>query len=118
MTKRFKDLRAKMSAESRARAHVRAQQMLAELPLQELRQARQMSQEKLAEILGGKQASVSKLEHRTDMYVSTLRSYIEAMGGELDIVARFQDGDVRIKQFQDLDTEPQVRHAPSKRATR
>ena len=92
--------------------------MLAELPLQELRQARQMSQEKLAEILGGKQASVSKLEHRTDMYVSTLRSYIEAMGGELDIVARFQDGDVRIKQFQDLDTEPQVRRAPPKRATR
>ena len=86
--------------------------MLAELPLQELRQARQMSQEKLAEILGGKQASVSKLEHRTDMYVSTLRSYIEAMGGELDIVARFQDGDVRIKQFQDLEIEPQVPHPP------
>jgi hypothetical protein len=52
------------------------------------------------------------------MYVSTLRSYIEAMGGELDIVARFQDSDVRIKQFRDLDTEPQVRHAPPKRATR
>jgi ribosome-binding protein aMBF1 (putative translation factor) len=118
MTKPFKKLRAKMSAESRARAHARAQQMLTELPLQELRQARQMSQEKLAEILGGKQASVSKLEHRTDMYVSTLRSYIEAMGGELDIVARFQDGDIRIKQFKDLDQEPQGMNAPSKRATR
>jgi transcriptional regulator with XRE-family HTH domain len=118
MTKKFKDLRAKMSAESRARAHARAQQMLVELPLQELRQARQMSQEKLAELLGGRQASVSKLEHRTDMYVSTLRSYIEAMGGELEIVARFQDGDVRIKQFQDLDKEPRDGDAPAKRATR
>jgi DNA-binding XRE family transcriptional regulator len=106
MAKRFKDLRARMPVEGQARAHARARQMLAELPLQELRQARQMSQEKLADILGGKQASVSKLEHRTDMYVSTLRSYIEAMGGELEIVARFPDGDVRIKQFTDLDQEP------------
>jgi ribosome-binding protein aMBF1 (putative translation factor) len=95
-----------MSAEGQARAHSRARQMLAEMPLQELRRARQMSQEALAQILGGKQASVSKLEHRADMYVSTLRSYIEAMGGELEIVARFPDEDVRIKQFTDLDQGP------------
>src|SRR6266498_3890798 len=106
MAKRFKDLRVRMSAENRARSHARAQQMLAALPLQELRQARQMSQETLAQILGGRQASVSKLEHRTDMYVSTLRSYIEAMGGELEIVARFPDGDVKIKQFTDIDEGP------------
>ncbi len=118
MAKRFKDLRAKMSAESRARSHARAQQMLAELPLQELRQARQMSQETLAQILGGRQASVSKLEHRTDMYVSTLRSYIEAMGGELEIVARFPDGDVKIKQFTDIDQGlPQGGKTVRKRAT-
>ncbi len=113
-----RDLRAKMSAESRARSHARAQQMLAELPLQELRQARQMSQETLAQILGGKQASVSKLEHRTDMYVSTLRGYIEAMGGELEIVARFPDGDVKIKQFTDIDEgPPQGGKTARKRAT-
>jgi DNA-binding XRE family transcriptional regulator len=117
MAKRFKDLRAKMPAESQARAHARAQQMLAELPLQELRQARRMSQERLAELLGGKQASVSKLEHRTDMYVSTLRSYVEALGGALDIVARFPDGDVRIKQFTDLEeSSPQGGATPPKRA--
>ena len=117
MAKRFKNLRAKMSAESRARAHARAEELLAELPLQELRQARQMSQERLAELLGGKQASVSKLEHRTDMYVSTLRSYVEALGGALDIVARFPDGDVRIKQFTDLDDGPlQGGETPPKRA--
>src|ERR1700693_6385879 len=102
MAKRFKDLRARMPVEGQARAHARAPQMLAELPLQELRQARQMSQEKLADILGGKQASVAKLEHRTDMYVSTLRSYIEAMGGGLGVVARLPDGDVRTKPLSAL----------------
>ena len=45
---------------------------------------------------------VSKIEARADMYVSTLRSYIQAMGGELEIIARFPDGDVRINQFQDV----------------
>ncbi len=107
-----------MPTESRARAHERAQQMLAEMPLQELRQARQMSQEKLAELLGGKQASVSKLEHRADMYVSTLRSYVEALGGALEIVARFPDGNVKIRQFRDLEDAPlQGGKTPSKRAS-
>ena len=72
------------------------------LPLQELRQARQMSQERLAQILDTKQANVSRLERRTDMYISTLRSYIEAMGGELDIVARFPDGEIHVNQFSQL----------------
>ena len=45
------------------------------------------------------QSEVSKLEQRTDAYVSTLHSYIRALGGELDIVARFPDGCVRISQF-------------------
>jgi transcriptional regulator with XRE-family HTH domain len=72
------------------------------MPLQELRQARKLSQEAIATVLGAKQASISKLEHRTDMYVSTLRSYIEAMGGTLEIVAQFPDGEVRITQFTDI----------------
>ena len=78
------------------------QQMLKEMPLQELRQAHQMSQERLAELLSTKQANVSRIERRTDMYISTLRSYIEAMGGELDIVARFPDGEVHINQFENI----------------
>ena len=73
------------------------------ISLQELRQARQFSQEQLADALRVRQASISKMERRTDMYISTLRSYIEAMGGELDIVARFPDGTVRIKQFSDIE---------------
>jgi len=44
------------------------------------------------------------MESRADIYVSTVRRYIEAMGGELDIVARFPDGSVRISQFHDLET--------------
>ena len=58
-----------------------------------------MTQESLADILGVKQATVSKLERRTDMYISTLSRFIQAMGGTLEIRARFQDGDVRITQF-------------------
>lgn len=57
------------------------------------------SQERLAAILATKQANVSRIERRTDMYISTLRSYTEAMGGHLDIVARFPEGDVYINQF-------------------
>ncbi len=75
------------------------------MPLQELRQAHQMSQERMAELLHTKQANVSRIERRTDMYISTLRSYIEAMGGQLDIVARFPNGEVHINQFEDIDSE-------------
>jgi len=91
-----------MPKESQERVRSRAQVLLAEMPLQELRQAYQMSQESLAKILGAKQAGISKLEHRTDMYISTLRNYIEAMGGELEIVARFPDGAIKISQFHDI----------------
>lgn len=97
--KNFKALQAQMSPEHQARAAARTAQMLAEMPLQELRQARHLSQEALATTLGANQSSVSKLERRADMYVSTLRSYIEAMGGELQIMAKFPDGEVRIGQF-------------------
>lgn len=56
----------------------------------------------LAEVLHVQQPSIAKIEKRTDMYLSTLRSHIEAMGGELDVVARFPDGSVKIKNFTDL----------------
>ncbi len=103
MAKPFQSLREQMSPEAQAAASCKTQAMLREMPLQELRQARQLSQEQLATILKVKQASISKLERRTDMYISTLRSFITAMGGELEITARFPDGVVRIAQFQDLD---------------
>ena len=66
------------------------------------RRARDLSQATLAEALETDQGSISRLEQRTDMHISTLRRYVEALGGTLDIVARFPDGDVRITEFRDL----------------
>ena len=102
MAKKFSELRANMSPAARARAQTRARTMLADMPLQELRVARGLSQEALAATLKVRQASISKLERRADMYISTLRSHIQAMGGELEIVARFPDGEVRISNFEDV----------------
>lgn len=69
------------------------------LSLAELRQARRFSQEVLAERLGARQASVSKLERRTDLHLSTLRAYVEALGGQLEVIARFPDGAMPIGSF-------------------
>ncbi len=99
MAKKFSALRAKMSPQSRARAAARAKELAAEMPLHELRQARELSQVKLAEVLQLRQPEISKIEHRTDMYISTLREYIRAMGGDLEIVAKFPDGEVKIANF-------------------
>jgi transcriptional regulator with XRE-family HTH domain len=66
------------------------------MPLYQLRNAREMTQTRLAEVLEMDQGNISKLEKRTDMYLSTLRSYIEAMGGALEIRAVFPDGVVKI----------------------
>lgn len=102
MAKRFSELRAKMSPEALEKAASLSQAMLDEMPLQELRRARALSQEQLARTLGIKQASVSKLERRTDMYIQTLRNYIEAVGGQLEITAKFPDGKVKINQFEEV----------------
>src|SRR5439155_22618047 len=82
MPKNFKTLRNKLSPESRERAHRLALKYEAEMALDELRVARDFTQEHLAKLLGVKQAAVSKMERRTDMYISTLQSIIRAMGGE------------------------------------
>ena len=72
------------------------------MPLEELRRARQMTQTKLAETLGVNQGEVSKIEHRTDLYLSTLSEYVAALGGTLEIRAVFPDDEVRITQFEPL----------------
>jgi transcriptional regulator with XRE-family HTH domain len=69
------------------------------MALDELRAARELTQTHLAELFGVSQGSISRLERRTDMYVSTLAKFIEAMGGQLEIRAVFPDGSVRINQF-------------------
>ncbi|MBF0550287.1 MAG: XRE family transcriptional regulator [Deltaproteobacteria bacterium] len=102
MAHKFAELEAKMSPEAIARSDARCREMLAEMPLHELRQARGMSQVELAKLLHIKQPNVAKLEKRTDIYISTLRATIEAMGGTLDIVARFPDGTVKITNFSSI----------------
>jgi predicted XRE-type DNA-binding protein len=102
MAKKFSILREAMSSEAQERSLAKAAQMLAEMPLNELRQARGLSQKMLAELLHVQQPSIAKLEKRTDMYLSTLRSHIEAMGGQLEIIARFPDGVVKISNFSEI----------------
>ena len=97
----FKELQAGMSPERRARNDAEAKRLLREMPLDELRAARNLTQEHLASILGVKQATISKMERRADVYVSTLARFIEAMGGRLEIRAVFPDGAVSINQFHD-----------------
>ncbi|HUD27179.1 MAG TPA: XRE family transcriptional regulator [Burkholderiaceae bacterium] len=103
MAKKFAELRSRMSPASRARAEAKAQTLLAEMPLNELRQARGLSQKMLAELLHVQQPSIAKIEKRTDMYLSTLRSHVEAMGGQLEVIARFPDGAIRISNFSELE---------------
>lgn len=96
MARNFRELEAKMSPERRARIAARVKEELAKMPLHQLRNAREMTQTRLAEVLEMDQGNISRLEKRTDMYLSTLRSYIEAMGGVLEIRAVFPDGEVKI----------------------
>ena len=96
MARKFEELRAKMSPERRERNSARAREELRNMPLHQIRNARRMTQTRLAELLEMDQGNISKLEQRTDMYLSTLRSYIEAMGGALEIRAVFPEGDVKI----------------------
>ena len=95
----FRELREKMSPERRAINEAETERMLREMALDQLRAARELTQQNLAQIFGVSQGSISRLERRTDMYVSTLAKFIEAMGGQLEIRAVFPDGSVRINQF-------------------
>lgn len=99
MARKFSELVARMSPESRARSDALYRRLLAEMPLQALRKALDLTQQQVAAALGIDQAAVSKLESQTDLYVSTLRRFVEAMGGELRIVAHFPEGNVEISQF-------------------
>ncbi|MGO9127032.1 MAG: XRE family transcriptional regulator [Terriglobales bacterium] len=100
MAKNFNTLREKMSSASRKRSRALAAGYRTEMPLDELREAREMTQVHLARILKVNQAAVSKMERRTDMYVSTLQDFIRALGGELKIIVKFPEGAVEIDQFE------------------
>ena len=100
MAKKFSALRAKMSPEAQARSAARAEAALVEMQLQELRKSRDVTQIAVAREMKVEQAAVSKLEHREDMYVSTLRDYVKALGGELKLVASFPDAEIQLHPFE------------------
>lgn len=105
MSKPYSILGGEMKPAARKKAAEKTKAMREAMPLQELRQARNLSQEQLAQTLSIKQVAVSKIEHRTDMYISTLRNFIKAMGGDLEIIAKFPDGLVPINQFRGIAEE-------------
>jgi len=100
MARPFKQLRDRMSPEARARVDRRVRETLLEMSLQELRQrVAGITQTDLAGLMKVTQGAISQLEKRHDVLLSKLAEYIHALGGELDLIARFPDAEVRITQF-------------------
>lgn len=94
--KSWTKIRGEMPLESQARLDARLKETLASMPLDKMRKARSLTQVAIAERLHVDQGSISKLEGRTDMYLSTLREYVEALGGTLELRADFPDGSINI----------------------
>jgi ribosome-binding protein aMBF1 (putative translation factor) len=98
MARNFKELYDKMPKASRERVEERVKEFHHAMALDDIRRARKLTQVEVAEKLGVDQGAVSKIEKRSDVYVSTLRKQIEAMGGSLELRAVFPDAalDVRL----------------------
>ncbi|MFG0247631.1 MAG: helix-turn-helix domain-containing protein [Phycisphaeraceae bacterium JB051] len=101
MARNFNELRKKMSPQRQARVDGMAQQMMVEMLLAQIRQEAGLTQNDLADTLGIKQPTLSKLESQDDMQISTLRRIIQALGGELELVAKMPGGTIRLSQFKD-----------------
>jgi len=99
MPKRFADLVDRLPKEQRDRAATRRDEVLREISLKQLRRALRLTQEEVAGTLRVNQAAISKMESQYDMYISTLRRVLEAMGARLKIIAEFPDGEIVISQF-------------------
>src|SRR5436309_6722645 len=103
MTRNFNELFVKMKPATQERVKARSSELLRAMALADLRRAQARTQQQLAETLSVNQAWISRVERQTDMYLSTLRGYIEALGGELELTARFDNCAVRLDQFADLE---------------
>ena len=89
---KWTDIKARLKPGTRAEIEAGALRLSEELHLSQLRKAKGLTQEAMAQLLGVSQAEVSKTERRTELYVGTLRKFVEAMNGELVLAARFKDG--------------------------
>lgn len=102
MVRKFSELTKEFPTERRARIDAAKTRRREDMELAELRQALSLTQSTLAEALGVKQAEISKIENRADIFVSTLRRFVQAMGGDLEIRAVFPDRAVIIRNFSSL----------------
>jgi transcriptional regulator with XRE-family HTH domain len=109
MSKPFKNLISKMTPERQAHIRKKTAILKNAMALKDLREAMDLTQEELANTLHMKQAAISKFEHQSDIYLSTLRRILYAMGADLKIVARFPDGEVLINQFDDIRRDSETR---------
>jgi transcriptional regulator with XRE-family HTH domain len=110
----FRELQEKMNPAVRSRNRQRVREELQRMALDELRNAKQLTQADMAEMLDVPQSSISRIERRADMYLSTLRNYIHAMGGVLQIQAVFPDGGaVVIDRLGDYENEMYIVWAQS-----
>jgi DNA-binding XRE family transcriptional regulator len=102
-----------LDAKRRKKVQARAAELIAEeMSLRDLRRALEMTQVRMAEVLGIGQDGVSRIEKRSDLLLSTLRSYIEAMGGKLQLVAEFPDRPpVVLSSISDVEEDPHPKPA-------
>lgn len=99
--KKWTELRGKIPVARRQATDERVAVALKDMPLHRLREARRLTQKQIAEAMRIDQSRVSKIERRADVYVSTLRNFVSALGGELELVASFPDGRVKISSLSD-----------------
>ncbi|MDB5345998.1 MAG: transcriptional regulator [Schlesneria sp.] len=107
MAKSFDELvKRTTTKKTQAKAARRTQELLGELLLSEVRQLTGKSQQQVADALGIKQPSLSKLEKQGDMHISTLQKIVAALGGKLEVLAKFPKGTVKIDQFDPAHKRP------------
>ena len=105
MAHKFDKLKSEMKPENLAKAKAKSQEMLAEMLLAEIRKETGFTQENLAKAIGIKQPTLSKLESQEDMQISTLQRLIQALGGQLELIAHMPNGDISISQFKNTSTD-------------
>lgn len=96
---KFEKLKKQMGPERLAQVREKAKEIMAEMLLAEIRKEVGFTQEDLAEKLGVKQPTLSRLESQDDMQISTLRRLVAALGGQLELIVHMPGGDIRISQF-------------------
>jgi transcriptional regulator with XRE-family HTH domain len=110
MAKTLKEKMKTLNPKRQSRIEARAAKLIAEeQTLRDLRHALHLTQERMAEFLNIRQDNVSRIEQRTDLLISTLRSYIEAMGGKLHLVAEFPNRPpVELSGLSAVESEPRT----------